>query len=242
MIKKEKSFPMFRPIIVWICFLMVIASYGSNAQGKEEIELQRTLKQMDAAGKTFRSFKARFSQKKYTAILKEFDAPDTGDFYYVRAKDGSALVRQEVTSPGSTILTVKGKKATFYQPNVKQAQIVNLVGNYDRITEYLGIGIGKSPAKLEGFNISYQGSESINGESCAILQLKPQPRPDKKAPRFISITLWVKNSNGILVQTKFLEPSGDYTLQTFSEEKLNVKIPDSRFEQKLPNDVDIQHL
>jgi outer membrane lipoprotein-sorting protein len=39
-----------------------------------------------------------------------------------------------------------------------------------------------------------------------------------------------------------MEPSGDYTLLTFSEEKLNAKIPDSMFEQKLPKDVDIQHI
>jgi outer membrane lipoprotein-sorting protein len=238
MIEIEKAFLMRRPIIAWICFLMTVASSGLSAQGKDEVELQRLLNQMDEAGKTFKFFQSRFLQRKYTAILKEFDTPETGDFSYARNKDGSSLVRQDVTSPGRKILTVKGKKAIFYQPNIKQAQIINLVGKYENIPKYLGIGIGQSPAKLEGFNLSYQGSESINGESCSILLLKP-----KAASRFVSITLWVKKSNGILLQNKFLEPSGDYTLLTFSEEKLKKKASDnSLFEQNLPKDVDKQYI
>jgi outer membrane lipoprotein-sorting protein len=229
-----------RPIVAWICFLMAITSFGFTPQGKDEIELRRTLKQMDVAGKTFKSFVARFSQKKYTAVLKEFDTPETGEFYYTRAKDGSALVRQDTTSPGRRILTVKGDEAINYQPEIKQAQIVNL-GNHKNIAEYLAIGIGQSPEKLEkDFYLSHQGSESINGEPCSILQLKP--KSPKVASYFSLITLWVKKSNGILLQNKFSEPSGNYTLVTFSDEKLNVKIPDSKFEQKLPKDVDKQNI
>jgi outer membrane lipoprotein-sorting protein len=233
----EKAFPLRRSIVACLFFLMAAASNSFSAQGKDDGELQRTLNQMDAAGKTFKSFKARFSQKKYTALLKEFDIPETGEFYYTRAKDGSPLVRQEVTSPGKKILTVKEKIAVFYQPDIKQAQIINLVGKYQNIAEYLAIGLGRSPAKLENFTVSYQGSESINGESCAILLLKP-----KTASRFASVTLWVKKSNGILKQNKFLEPSGDYTLVTFSEENLKVKIHSSFFDQKLPNNVDRQNI
>jgi outer membrane lipoprotein-sorting protein len=239
MIEKEEALLTRRSVIAWLCFLMALASYGFNAAGKDDVELQRTLNQMDAAGKTLKSFKARFSQTKYTAILKEWDTSETGEFYYARAKNGSPLLRQEATRPGKKILTVKEDKAIFYQPDIKQAKIVNL-GSYKNIAEYLAVGIGQSPAKLEkDFTLSYQGNESINGEPCSILLLKP--RNEKIASRFSSISLWVKKSNGILVQNKFLEPSGDYTLLTFSEEKLNVKMPDSMFEQKLPKDVDIQH-
>jgi outer membrane lipoprotein-sorting protein len=231
---------MRRPIIAWICFLVTVASYGVLAQGKDEIELQRIFNQMDAAGKTFKNFKARFLQKKYTAILKEFDTPETGEFYYARDKNGSPLLRQEAVSPGRKILTVEGNKAVFYQPDIKQAQIANL-GNYKNIVDCLAIGIGQSPAKLEkDFAFSYQGSESINGEACSVLVLKPKSA--KIAARFASVTLWVKKSAWILKQQKFLEPNGDYTLLTFSEEKLNTKLLKSLFEQKLPKDVDKQFI
>ena len=227
-----------RRIAAWISLLLAADSIGFGAQGKTDAEPQRTLRQMEAVGKTFRSFTAQFSQRKYTAVLKEFDTAETGEFYYARAKDGSALLRQESVQPGKKILTVKGDKAIFYQPDIKHAQIANL-GNYKNLAEYLAIGIGQSPAKLEeNFAISYQGAESINGAPCSVLVLKPKAA--KVASRFASITLWIKKSSGLPIQNRLTEPSGDYTLLTFSGEKLNVKIPDSKFEQKLPKDAGTQ--
>ena len=229
-----------RQTSAWILLFLAIAPWAFGMQAKRDSELQQTLQQMDAVRKKFRSFTAQFLQTKYTAILKEFDTPDKGKFFYSRAMDGSILLRQEATSPGKKILTVKGDQAIFYQPDIKQAQITSL-GKYKNLAEYLAIGIGQSPAKLEeNFNISYQGSESVNGAPCSILVLKPKSA--SLAARFSSITLWVRQSNGLPIQNKFLEPSGDYVLLTFSEEKLNVKIPDSKYEQKLPSGVEIQRI
>jgi len=225
-------------LVVWCCLLLSVSVFGG--QGKEKGDLDRVLAQMESVGKGFKTFAAKFSQKKYTAVLKEFDTPETGEFYYARARDGSAMLRQDATSPGRRILTIKGGTATIYQPDIRQAQIANLGQNKDK-AEYLALGIGQSPAKLqETFQISYQGSETLNGAPCSVLLFKP--RSAKAAAMFSSITLWVKKSSGIPVQQKLQEPSGDYLLVSFFEEKLNTKIPDSRFEQKLPSGVDIQRI
>jgi outer membrane lipoprotein-sorting protein len=231
----------FQPLgLIAVLFLLAVAVSGLGAQEKEEIELQRTLTLMDSVRKNCHSFAARFSQKKYTAILKEFDTPEVGEFYYSRGKDGSTLLRQEATSPGRKILTIKGDEATFYQPNIKQAQKYNL-GKYKDLAEFLALGICQSPAKLqETFHISYQGSESINGAPCSLIVLKP--KAPNVAAHFSSITLWYKNSSGLPVQNKLQEPSGDYVLLSFFDEKLNAKIPESKFEQKLPKGVDIQRI
>jgi outer membrane lipoprotein-sorting protein len=224
---------------IWaVCFLgLPIAFCASNTQQKGPSGLEPVLKQMEAAGRNFRSFSAKFSQKKYTAVLREFGTPDTGDFYYSRAKDGSALLRREITHPGREILTIKGGVAAYYQPEIKQAHIYNLGKDKDK-AEYLALGIGQSPAKLqETFDISFQGSESIGGAACSILVLKP--KTSGVSALYSSITLWVKKQSGIPIQHKFLEPSGDYLLMSFSNEKLNLKIPDSIFEQKLAG-VEIQ--
>jgi outer membrane lipoprotein-sorting protein len=236
----KKNARMRSTIIAWSCFFISVASFGLNAQVKDEAELNQILSKMDTASKAFQSFKARISLKKYTAILKEFDVPETGQFYYARTKEGVPLVRLDFISPGKKIVTVKGDKAIIYQPDIKQAQIANL-GNYKNYVEIIAIGIGQSQAKLErDFYLSCRGSESINGESCSILILKPKDA--KLAARVLSFTLWVKKSNGILVHNKILEPNGDYTLLTFFDEILNVKMPNSLFEQKLPNDVDKQNM
>ncbi len=220
-------------------FVLLLTASGLQAQGKEDAELQRTLTQMDLVRKNCHSFTARFTQKKYTAILKEFDTPETGLFYFSRGKDGSTLLRKETTSPGRGILTIKGNEATFYQPDIKQARKFSL-GNYKDLAEFLALGVCQSSAKLqETFNISYQGSESINGAPCSVLVLKPKTA--SIAAHVSSVTLWYKESNGLPIQNKLLEPSGDYHLLSFFDEKLNVRIPESIFEQKLSG-VDIQRL
>jgi outer membrane lipoprotein-sorting protein len=230
--------------ILTVCFGLIFllaadsAISNSNQQSKQDVELARVLKGMDSVAKGFRTFAAKLSQKKYTAILREFDTPETGEFYYSRTKDGSVLMRHEILSPGKRTTTVKGDTGIIYRPAIKEAQIVRRekMQNY---LEYLALGIGQYSSKLqEKFRISYAGSESINKTPCSILVMVPK---DPKVG-LDSITVWLKESNWAPAKYKFLEPSQDYLLITFSDEKINSKIPTSKFEQILPPDVEKQKL
>jgi outer membrane lipoprotein-sorting protein len=222
------------------CLMFLVVLSGFAQQGKDDRELQRVLGKMDAVAKTFRSFTADFSQKKYTAILKEFDAPETGEFCYAREKDGAVLMRHEVKSPGKRILTIKGETLTIYRPAIKEAQIASRQKMRD-IVEYLTLGIGQSSAKLrEKFQISYKGSEIIDNERCSMLIFIPKEA--KVAAQVASMTIWIKDSSGTPAQYRFEEPSQDYLLITFTAEKVNTKIAGSKFEQKLPADTEKQKL
>lgn len=209
----------------------------ARAQGKDA-ELQSVFRQMEAVGKNFRSFSARLTQKKYTAILEEFGATETGEFYLARAADGSTMIRQEIKSPGRVTLTIKGGVATVYHPAIKQARIVNLGKNKDK-AEFLALGLGQPPAELQKtFDVTYRGTENAANTPCSVLVLKP--KDPKTAAFYSTIVMWVKKSSGIPIQYKLQEPNNDYLLVTFSEEKLNLNIPASKFEQKLPKDVERQ--
>ncbi len=220
--------------------LILLLAACAAGQAKSQAELDQALAKMERVGKSFRSFQANFTQKKYTLVLEEFDTPESGKFLYARAKDGSALLRQDVQKPASRVLTISGGVATVYQPGVKQAQVVSLGKHKDK-AEYLALGLGQSPRRLqESFTIEYQGTEAVGGSPCWILYLKPKSKA--AAAYFSGITLWVKKSNGVPIQEKMQEPNGDYLLVTFSDEKLNAPIPESKFEQKLPPGTDIQRL
>jgi outer membrane lipoprotein-sorting protein len=226
------------------CLLLLVLagiSVASYPQAKSpQTALDQALERMAAIGRDFHSFSADFTQRKYIAVLKEFDNPESGIFIYARAKDGSALLRQEFRAPGHKILTIKGGSAMVYQPSLNQASIVNLGKNKDK-AEFLALGIGQSPAKLrETFNIEYQGEEKVDGAPCSVLQLKP--KSSSAAAFLASITLWISNSNNLPIQQKLQEPNGDYLLNKFSAEKLNSKVADSDFEQKLPKGVDVQQI
>jgi outer membrane lipoprotein-sorting protein len=76
-----------------------------------------------------------------------------------------------------------------------------------------------------------------NGNHFTKLQLAWAVLRSKQAS---AITLWIKKPTGVPIQEKLEEPYGDYTLSQFSAEKLNQKIPDSKFDQKLPPGVEKQ--
>ncbi len=217
--------------------LMCVAIAYSQARNTQAA-LDSVLAKMDAVGRNFQSFSADFTQRKYISVLKEFDTPESGIFIYARAKDGSALLRQEFKTPGRKILTIKGGTATVYQPSINQATVVNLGKNRDK-AEFLALGIGQSPARLrETFSVEYQGEEKLDAAPCSIIVLKP--KSSSTAAFLTTITLWVKTANGMPIQQKLQEPNGDYLLNKFSNEKLNPKFADSDFEQKLPKNADIQ--
>ena len=227
-----------------LCAILLVSVFsplsGRAVQNKGEVELAAALNKIDEVSKSFRSFSAKLIQKKYTAVLEEFDTPETGEFYYAFDKDKSVLMRHEVQSPGKRILTIKGDSAVLYQPTVNQAQIYNL-GKRKNLVEYLATGLGQSSEKLKDkFNIGYQGIDSINENPCTVLVFNP--KDPKVAASVKSITIWFKKSTGTPTQYKIQEPSGDYLLETFSEEKLNGKIPDSKFDQKLNSKVEILKL
>jgi outer membrane lipoprotein-sorting protein len=226
-------------IYIFAALLLTIlsADFDSIAQNKENPELLKTLAQMDAVSEKFSSFEAKFIRKQYVALLKRFEPQETGEFYYTVDKNRAVQLRHEILTPGVRITTISGDSATDYQPATKQAWIYNL-GSRKNLLEYLATGLGQSSARLrEQFEISYEGTEDINGEPCSILTLVPK---DKNAAASVkSITIWIKKSTGTPAQYKFLESTNNYLLETFSGEKLNGKIPADKFEQKLPKGTEI---
>jgi outer membrane lipoprotein-sorting protein len=214
-----------------------LAGGAPAAEADESAELEKALARVDQVSRTFRSFSARLSQKKYTAVLAEFDTPEKGRFHYAVARDGSVMMRHEIEAPGKRILTIKGDSAVLYQPVVRQAQVYAL-GKRKNLVEYLGTGLGQSSENLRGkFHIAWKGSASIDGRKCFVLEFKP--RDPKAAASVRSITVSFDQTNVTPVRYRIEEPSGDYLLETFSEGKLNTRLPDDLFEQKLPKGVEV---
>ena len=217
--------------------LLTILSLRPDSWAQENPELTKTLARIDAISAKFSSFEAKFTQRYYVALLKKYDTSETGEFYYALDKDRSVQMRFETLTPGITIVTVKGDSGTKYQPATKQAQILNL-GKNRNLVEYMGTGLGQTSARLrEQFEITYDGAEEVGGAPCSILTLVPKDK--NVAASFKSITVWVKKSTGTPAQYRFLEPTNNYMLITFSNEKLNGKIPADKFEQRLPKDTEI---
>lgn len=214
------------------------APLASPAQdASSDPALKKVLDLMNTFGRNFRSFTAKITQKKYVAVLKEFDREEKGTFYYERAPNGQARIRRDIKEPTQSVAVIDDGIVIAYEPKLKQARRIDLGKNKDK-AEFLAIGIGQSPTSLEKtFNIKLLGNEVVEGRKTYMLELRPKSAT--ASALFASIILWIDAERGLPIQQKFMEPNADYNLVTFSDIKVNTKIPPGTFKLKLPSGVQI---
>ena len=234
----SRNVPRLRLARIAAAFLLLVPAFPCIGEEREPGDkMNAVLQNMGKASGNFKSLAADITMKKWDAMVGEFTDPENGEFYYKRANDGSALLRIQITDPAKKITTIRDGEVLVYQPAMKTAMKYTLGKNRDKV-EYIALGFGKSPEDLKkAYNVSYGGTETIDGSSCSILVLKP-----KASSIFSSITVWIKDATGISTRMKMVEKFDDYILMDFSNEKLNEKIDDSIFKEKIPKDVDVTRL
>jgi outer membrane lipoprotein-sorting protein len=196
------------------------------------------LAKMEAAGRNVTNFSTQIFQRKWTAILKEFDRGESGMLWYLRDKNGRASLRKDIVQPENNILVVNNGEALFFEPKIKQARKYQLGRNKDK-AEFLVLGFGSTTRSMnETYNIRLLGEEKIDGKKAYMLELRP--KSEKAAAYFSQIVLWVADQLWLPIQQKLVEPNGDYLLIKFSDLKLNPGVSKDKFKLKLPKDVQVE--
>jgi outer membrane lipoprotein-sorting protein len=83
---------------------------------------------------------------------------------------------------------------------------------------------------LKSFDVAYSGTEKVEGIDTAKLELVP--KSEKIRNTFDHIWLWIDPARGVSVRQQLFAPGGDYRLATYSEIRLNEKVPDGTFKLK----------
>lgn len=206
----------------------------------DPVTLESVLKKMDETAAAFRTTQADFEWDNYERVIDEVDNFDTGVVYYRRSgKDvemkadvkmtGSSLKQMQ---PQPKFILFREGKIQVYDPKADQVTVWDLGKNAQDFESYLVLGFGGSGQDLvKAFNVTFGGTETINGVATAKLQLVP--KSDRIRNNFNQILLWVDLEKGISVQQKFINPQGDYRLTKYSSVQLNEKkIPDDVFKLK----------
>lgn len=233
--KRRTAFPArfrigFNAVLVSVAVSLTFASVRAASQ--EEI-----LAKMESAGRAVTNFSTSIFQKKWTAILKEFDKGETGTLWYLRGKQGEAYLRKEIVDPEKNIVVINNGEVILYEPRIKQARKYQLGKNKDK-AEFLVLGFGSSTSSLsETYNIRLLGEEQVEGRKAYMLELRP--KSEKAAAYFSQIVLWVAESIWLPIQQKLIEPNGDYLLIQFTNLKLNPGIDKAKFKLTIPKDVPI---
>ncbi len=190
------------------------------------------LERMTQAVRRMQTLRAALSQEKFYAQLGLKDPPEKGVLYMKRKSERNVSLRIEINVPEKRIITVKGDRFLLYQPRINQA----IEGVIDRhslraaagFLAYLFNGLAQA---AEDYEIALVGQETIEGRRLSHLVLTPKPN---RRGLYRRVDLWVDHQLWLPTVQKIVEANRDETLLKLEDVRLNVSLPESLFEQKLP--------
>jgi outer membrane lipoprotein-sorting protein len=201
------------------------------AQGSQATS-ESILGMMDKSASDFRSLTADLENTKYTDVVK--DTSVEKGHIYVR-KDSK--MRIEITEPDPRTILRVGDSLYVYTPKIKRVEEFDLGKNRAMVDQYVLLGFGtRSEALLKSYDVKLTGEEQLDGKKTYLLELTP--KSDDVKHQITKIQMWIDSASWLPVQQKFYETApGDYIQFHYTNMMKNLKIPDSRFKQDWPKDV-----
>lgn len=196
--------------------------------------VQDVFARMDKAAPAFTGLEAQLKKTSYTKVLDDTSL-ESGAVRMRRDKPKSLQVLIDFVAPDARTVAFAGKKAEIYYPKMKVVHEYDLGKHRELVDQFLLVGFGVTGRDLESaYTVKLAGEETVSGEKTSHLELTPKSAAvrDKVA----RVDLWIGEA-GHPVQQKFTEPSGNYTLFTYTGMKLNPALSDDKLKLKLPKGV-----
>ncbi len=234
MVRKRLS--ALRAAAIGFLFVTATVAYAANSP-----ELDKVLRQMDAASDKFQSAQADFSWDQYEKVVDSHDI-QTGTIYFLR-KDGAtemaASVRQMNGKPAPKDVTYIGGKLYLYQPNIDQMTVFAAGPNREQYESFLTLGFGGSGRDLEkNWDITYLGTETVGGVQTAKLDLVGKQASVRA--NFKHITIWIDTAKGVSLKQAFFAPSDDVRTAIYEHVQSPAKFSANVFKVKKAGHV-VQH-
>jgi outer membrane lipoprotein-sorting protein len=205
--------------------LMGLATGQSWAQTAASGDLQKVISQLNIAAEKFVSAQADFVWDQYQVVVQDHDV-QAGTIYFERKKGATrtaAYFKQENGKDARKTMVYDNGEVNFYQPEIKQLTIMRAGANKGQWESFLTLGFGGSGSDLEAnWNVTLQGTETLDGVSVAKLDLVPKGQ--KVLDMFSHVTIWVDPARGVSLKQIFYEPSGDNRTATYQNIRYNQPI------------------
>lgn len=206
----------------------------TNAYAADD-PLAATLARMDSAAAAFKNLTAEVRRVSHTAVINE-DTVDAGTLYVEKAKPNDFRMRLDFQPPNPKQVEFSGHTARVYYPKNNNVEEYDLAKYKGLVDQFLLLGFGSGSRDLEKvYDIRLGGADTIVGQKTVRLELTPKSK--ETLQHLKKVDLWISDATGVAVQQKLDQSGGDYMLATYTNMKLNDKLPDSIFRLNLPKDV-----
>jgi outer membrane lipoprotein-sorting protein len=197
--------------------------------------LQDVLAKMDQSAPGFTSMSANLRSVKHTQVIDD-NTEENGTIVVRKTAPKAMQVLVNFTKPDERTVAFGGKKAEIYYPKMKTVQEYNLAEHTSLIDQFMLLGFGASGKDLaSSYDVKLAGEETIGGTKATKLELTPKTAAARE--KLKKVELWMADGGAYPVQQKFLQPSGDYTIFTYTDVKLNPTLSADALKLKLPKGV-----
>lgn len=206
--------------------VLLISAEGSAASASD------VLARLDAAAPSFRGATARLRRQSYTAVIKD-TTEESGTMALLKGKGKDLRMLIEFQKPDARTVAVAGRKAEIFYPKITTVQEYDL-GKYGKLVDqFLLLGFGTPGKELtRSYSVTMTGEETIGGKKTTRLELTPKAADVRT--QLAKVELWVPDGSAYPIQQKFHQPSGDYTLVTYSDVQVNPTLTASAVQLQLP--------
>jgi outer membrane lipoprotein-sorting protein len=197
------------------------------------------LVKMDGAAAKFVSMTSSVSRDSYTKVIDDHSVA-SGTFALRKSKAGELQMRMDIIKPDPANYAFHGKKAEIYLPKINTVREYDLGKFSDQVDQFLLLGFGASGHDLQAkYDVKTAGEETVAGQHTFHLELTP--KSEKMRQSYSRIDLWMSESGEYPVQQKIVEASGNYTLVTYQDVKLNAPLNKDALNLQLPKNVKREH-
>ncbi|MGB7583704.1 MAG: outer membrane lipoprotein-sorting protein [Terriglobales bacterium] len=210
-----------------LCLLFVLSARAGWAQ---QTPLERVLQEMDRAAADFHTTQANFVWTQYTKIVDDTDI-QKGTVYFRRSGNQVQMAADIVDPEPAKYVLFTDSKIQVYQTKIDQVTEYDTGKDRAAFESFLVLGFGGSGQDiLKSFDVTYSGTEKIDGIETSKLTLVP--KSEKVRNTFDHIWLWIDPARGVSLRQQLFAPGGDYRLATYSDIQINQKIPEGVFKLK----------
>lgn len=208
---------------------LTVVSLPAAAAGN--VTLETVIKKIQEQQKKTSTLQADFRQEKELALLAKPEV-STGTFLFSRPSN----VLWTYDAPKRVQMVIADGVLTTYYPDLRKAEKVDVKRFEDRIFKYMG-ATGAIDELARYFDFTFTDSKS---KQVYVLDLTPKNRAVSK--RVQRIKLWIDKTTYLTTKVEYVEGDGDITRYEFTNVKINVPVPASRFALTLPSNVKVEQM
>lgn len=212
-----------------LLFSVALLLVSSAVAQSKPAELEQVLDLLDRVSASFKSVQADFVWDQYQKLVDEHDL-QRGVTYFKRSGP-SVDVAADITSPYHKKLVFRNGEVQVYSFKTGEVERKDTSKSKQTVESFLALGFGGRGHDLtRNFDVSYAGTETVDGAMTYKLVLIPKTQEGRNM--FPRITLWINQKTGMSEMQRLDQGEGDYRVATFTNIKVNQKLPGDAFDLK----------